>query len=239
MKPHQTADHNGPDFIYKESSKQFARDNFWAQVKRTVNGQPISEQEINLIIDQITRVMQFSPQSHLLDLGCGNGALAARLFPQLAGYTGVDYSAYLLGIANEYFKPRLNIEYIEEDVRTFSAHHIPTETFDKVLIYGCMSYFRREEFAVLLRNLSQRFPRVTTVFVGNIPDIKSAPDFFAARQLAHYELDNPQTPIGIWWAQEEVLQLGADTGFAAQCLRMPPDFYGHRYRFDAIFRKAV
>ncbi len=233
------AESNDPDFIHKEFPRKFARDDFWAQIKRTVNGQPVSEHEIILIVDQIKRQMRFSPASHLLDIGCGNGALAARLFPHIAKYTGVDFSAYLLGIAREYFKPNAAIDYIERDAKSFVASYAPTETIDRVLVYGCMSYFKRDDFAVFLNNIRQRFPNVSTIFVGNVPDITSAAQFFAARNIGHYELDNPQTPIGVWWSPEDLLQLGEGLGFSAQWLKMPEDFYGYRYRFDVVFRRSA
>ncbi|GEM_PF-632595 len=232
------AESNDPDFIHKEFPKKFVRDDFWAQIKRTVNGQPVCEHEINLIVDQIKRHMRFSPASHLLDIGCGNGALAARLFPHIAKYTGVDFSAYLLGIAREYFKPDANIDYIEGDAKSFVASYAPTETIDRVLVYGCMSYFNREDFAMFLDNVGRRFPEVSTIFVGNVPDINSAATFFASRNINHYELDNPQTPIGVWWEPEALVRLGDRLGFSAQCLKMPEDFYGYRYRFDVVFRRS-
>lgn len=231
------ADINGPDFIHKEFPKKFARDDFWAQIKRTVNGQPVSEREITLIVDQIKRYMQFSPTSHLLDIGCGNGALASRFFPYIANYTGVDFSAYLLGIAREYFMPAANIRYIESDAKSFVASYAPTEAIDRVLVYGCMSYFSREDFAEFLRNVRERFVNVSTIFVGNVPDINSAASFFAARSIRQYELDNPQSPIGVWWAQNELIQLGDPLGFSTQCVKMPPDFYGYPYRFDVVFSR--
>ncbi|ATC64747.1 hypothetical protein CMV30_12675 [Nibricoccus aquaticus] len=226
-----------PDFIHKEHPKRFARDDFWSQIKRTVNGQPVSEHDIQLIVGQIERHIHFSATSHLLDIGCGNGALAARLFQRIAKYTGVDFSPYLLEIAREYFRPNENVAYIESDARAFVTNHTATQTIDKVMLYGCMSYFSRDDFRAMSGALVARFHNVDTVFLGNVPDISSAADFFAARQIASYELGNPHTPIGVWWAQQELVSLGTQLGFSARCVKMPPEFYGHRYRFDVIWSK--
>lgn len=231
------AEANSGDFIHKEYPKRFARDAFWAQIKRTVNGQPVSEREINQVVEQITRHMQFSRNSHLLDIGCGNGALAARLFPSVEKYTGVDFSAYLLGIANEYFKPAPHIRYIEADARSFVGDTVPDPTIDKVLIYGCMSYFTRADFLIFWRNLSQRFQNVNTVFIGNIPDVNRAAEFFSGRNITNFAVDDNQTPIGVWWDPQQLLQLGPPAGFSAECLKMPSDFYGHYYRFDVVYRR--
>ncbi len=228
---------NPKDFIHKEYPKQFAREDFWSQIKRTVNGQPVSEQDINLIVDQIRRHLNLTPHTHLLDIGCGNGALAARLFPFLSRYTGVDFSAYLLEIANEFFRPGPHINYVEADARKFAANYSSQIPFDKVLVYGCMSYLAREEFREFLKNVHRRFEHVTRVFVGNIPDINRAADFFSARQIARYELNDTQTPVGVWWDPGELAKVGEQAGFSTRYFRMPPEFYGHRYRFDAVFER--
>jgi ubiquinone/menaquinone biosynthesis C-methylase UbiE len=233
------AENQNKDFIHKEFPRKFARNDFWSQIKRTVNGQPVTQKEIDLIVSQITRHLELTPNSHLLDIGCGNGALAARLFSHCARYTGVDFSSYLLGIANEYFKSGPNITYIEGDARSFAASFFPADSFDKVLMYGCMSYFNRAEFAALVLNLSERFCKVNTVFIGNIPDINCAPEFFAARNLTHYELDNPQSPIGVWWDPEALVKIGELSGFSTQWVKMPEDFYGHHYRFDVVMSRSA
>ena len=38
-----------------------------------------------------------------LDLGCGNAALANRLFPLIDKYVGLDFSKYLLKVAKDNF----------------------------------------------------------------------------------------------------------------------------------------
>lgn len=225
------------DFIHKEFPKRFAKDDFWSQIKRTVNGKPVSENDIRMIINQISNNMSFSDTDHLLDIGCGNGALAARLFPLVQDYTGVDFSTYLLEIANEYFRPNSNINYIENDALQFVTDFEQPNIVDKVLMYGCMSYLSRDDFSLFLNKISQRFIGVNTIFVGNIPDITKAADFFAKRDIIDYDVDNETTPIGVWWDPDGLYKLAADIGFTAEFLKMPEEFYGHHYRFDMILRR--
>ena len=37
-------------FVHKEFPKQFSKDDFWSQIKRTVDGKPVSEENIDMII---------------------------------------------------------------------------------------------------------------------------------------------------------------------------------------------
>ena len=225
------------NFMHKEFPKQFSKDDFWSQIKRTVDGKPVSEDDIDMIISQITSNLELEPNSHLLDIGCGNGALAARLFPYLKYYTGVDFSPYLLEVANEYFKPTGNIEYIEDDAVNFVSTYPNTKGIDKLLIYGCISYLSYLELETFLQHVASRFMDMRTVFIGNIPDKNKADEFFEQRDLTDYETDNENTPIGLWWHPNEIVQIANSSGFNATVAKMPDKFYAHRYRFDLVLER--
>jgi len=222
----------GGDDAHKVYPKQFARDDFWSQIKRTVNGEPVSEEDIAMIVDQIGRHLALEGGGRLLDLGCGNAALASRLFPRLEGYTGVDFSEYLLGVAREYFSEEGKTEYFEQDALSFAQGCAAPERFDKALCYGCMSYLSREDLLALLSAFSERFEGLTRVFFGNVPDRARAPEFFARREVTDYDLDDPTSPIGVWWDPEELRGAARERGFEAEVVRMPAAFYGATYRFD-------
>jgi SAM-dependent methyltransferase len=226
------------DHAHKIYPKQFDRDDFWSQIKRTVNGEPVSEEDIQLIVTQIRDQLALAPGDHLLDLGCGNAALASRLFEATARYTGVDFSSYLLEIASEYFSPDESIRYVEADAAEFVKSCDQPEAFDKVLCYGCMSYLSREDLLDLISTLHDRFPRISKVFFGNVPDRAKAAEFFAKREVVDIDLDDPRSPIGVWWHADELNAAASSLGFSAQIVRMPAHFYGAAYRFDLLLTRA-
>jgi SAM-dependent methyltransferase len=231
-------DRQDSDFIHKEFSKQFSKDDFWSQIKRTVDGKPVSEDDINMIISQITSNLDLTPDSHLLDIGCGNGALAARLFPYLNHYTGVDFSTVLLEVANEYFKPNNHINYIEDDAVHFVSTYPDTKGIDKLLVYGCISYLSHSDLEAFLQCVAARFGDLRTAFIGNIPDVHKAAEFFKKRDIKDYETGNENTPIGLWWRPDELIQIANSSGFNASALKMPDTFYGHHYRFDLVLKRS-
>ena len=63
------------DFRHKEHPKTCAADDFWGQVSRTVNGVPVSQENIDIIVQAIRDGLSFSPDDVLLDIGCGNGGI--------------------------------------------------------------------------------------------------------------------------------------------------------------------
>ena len=67
-------------FDYDEYAKTRAPEDFWGQVRRTVQGVSVSEDQINLIVDTIRSSFDVKPDDTLLDIACGNGALSHLLF---------------------------------------------------------------------------------------------------------------------------------------------------------------
>lgn len=227
------------DFLHKEYPKQFERNEFWQQIKRTVNGKPVSEDEIELIVEQVVTQLDLSNHDHVLDLGCGNGALASRLFGNLQSYTGVDFSEYLLEIANEYFAPHDQVRYRAADIRSVESYANGLEQVNKVLCYGCIAYLSKEEVVCLLQNLRQFLPSLKKLFFGNIPRKEKASEFFLTRGISEYVLDDPTSAIGVWWEAGELERVAAQLGYIAKRSQMSAGFYGATYRFDLLMELDV
>lgn len=222
------------DFLHKEYPKRFARNQFWQQIKRTVNGKPVSDHEIEMIVKQVATQLDLREDDRLLDLGCGNGALASRFFNLISSYMGVDFSDYLLKIAREFFLPHEQIQYRKADIRDVPSYIQDLESVNKVLCYGCIAYLSKEDVESLLRKLKQHLPRLKNVFIGNIPRREMADEFFSARGVSEGVLDNPNSTIGVWWETEEFEQMATRLSYLASQSQMPAGFYGASYRFDML-----
>lgn len=226
------------DFIHKEYPKTVGETDFWKQIKRTVNGKDVSIEDIQMIVEKIMSNMNFNKNDHLLDFGCGNGALASYFFPEIGKYTGVDFSEYLLSIANKYFKPNNDVNYIENNVTDFIDEERYVDVYSKVLVYGVMSYFSREELYGTLEKIARDYVNVEKIYIGNIPNKDKAKDFFSNRNILDYDLNDPKTPIGMWWIPEDLLMICNEIGFEASVLFMPDNFYGAKYRFDLLLNRV-
>ena len=98
--------------IYDEHAKTCDETDFWGQVRRTVNGEPVSDHQIDLIVEEMSAALELNSKDTLLDICCGNGALSTRFFDQCAGGLGVDYSKTLIDIARKHFAT-LDVTYVE------------------------------------------------------------------------------------------------------------------------------
>jgi SAM-dependent methyltransferase len=225
-----------PKHDYHEYPKTLPRTAFWAQVRRTVGGQPVPEEQIALIREQVTAKLALSTKDVLLDLACGNGALSAGLpFGRLVG---VDHSPYLVEVALEHFHepPRTAFEVDEAD------HYCSTTPnaaqFTKVLCYGSFSFFSATEAGIVLDTLYRRFPNVSRAFIGNVPDRAKAHEHYAARGAEPDDLDNHETQFGIWWDKRRLTHLAECFGWRATTCTMPAKFYAASYRFDLLLTRS-
>ena len=224
------------DYIHKEYPKTVGRTEFWKQIKRTVNGKPVGEKEIVAIVRQIKKYLKLTNSDCLLDLGCGNGALASHLIEDVGTYRGVDFSDYLIGIAKEFFSHERAV-YEIDSIQNFIQATEYRSDYNKVLIYGVISYLSKHEVGCMLSGIYENFANVTKIFVGNIPNKAKAADFYRARNVQDYDPLDHKSPIGLWWKAEELCGICREIGFNVEVAKMPDDFYGSSYRFDLLLMR--
>ena len=221
------------EFDYLERPKQFARDDFWRQVRRTVNGQPVSEEQIQLIVDQVRQGLDLRAGDSLLDIGCGNGALTACFETDVAATLGVDYSAYLIDVARQHFEsPRMRFAELSiEQMITGRLHR----DHGKALLYGVSSYVGDDLLKALIGwYLDDHDGRL---FIGNVRDERHAAAFYRESRGAR-ELGDHTTSIGKWRTQDWFSAVASDLGLRATFMKMPPAFYLSTYYFDVVFTRA-
>ncbi len=226
---------DGFDF-YKEHPKTCAKDDYWRQVKRTVNGKPVSQEQIDLIVNAVRQGLDLQTLDRLLEICCGNGALSSILFEYCNGGTGVDFSEYLISIAKEVFAKKGTTSYHLGDALEFCAKTHDT-TFTKAVCYGSFSYLEFERSENLLKVLFNRFPSLSKVFIGNCPDKDKIDNFYTEQQYVKGIESRPDSPIGIWRTRQEFVELGESCGWGVTISSMPDEYYAASYRYDVVLAR--
>lgn len=222
---------------YEEYPKTLARDDFWGQVRRTMYGQRITEDDVAVTVDAIKDGLRLSSDDALLDLPCGNGALTARLFSSCGSVLGVDRSSYLIEIAREYFEDPPRYMFVENDILTYVGSEPEPERFTKVMCYGSLPMLAVDAVQGMLSELRGRFPNIERIFVGNLPDKERAHVFFGEDfEQRRQDLRDPTSQIGVWWSQSDFHELAAACGWRASFSRMPAHVFNANYRYDAVLQ---
>ena len=222
---------------YGDFAKTRDPQDFWGQVRRTVGGKPVAQDQIDLIVEGITGGLRLGRDDLLLDLCCGNGALSRLVFEHCAGGLGVDAAGPLIDIAQLNFETPGQQDYRHQDVIEF-VHAFPEPgRFNKVLWYASLAYFDRAQALELLGGLATRFVNVSRVFIGNVPDRSQMRAFFKPEAYRPGVEDDPTSDIGVWRSEEECISLARETGWTAEITRMPAHFYQAHYRYDVVLTR--
>jgi cyclopropane fatty-acyl-phospholipid synthase-like methyltransferase len=221
-------------YDYSERAKSCEPDDFWGQVRRTINGKPVPQEQIDLIVDAIDDGLNLQPDDVLLDIGCGNGALTRYFFEKCSASVGVDRSSYLTDIANKNFSVTGKHEFIFSDAVDYVSNAPDPERFTKVLCYGVFSFFSEEEAERLLAIMSERFINIKAFFLGNVRDLERADKFFINNKNSDIDVKDHTSTMGIWRTKEEMNKLVQSTGWDVAFKKMPEAFYAREYYFDAI-----
>ncbi len=225
--------------FYKEYPKTCHEDDFWGQVKRTVNGRAVSEEQISMIVSTCTNALCLNQKDKLLDLCCGNGALTDLFFNYCAGGLGVDFSEYLVDIANKNFNRLPDRQYLLQDAVSFCQTPYQAEIYTKAICYGSFSYLEKTSAELLLFHLFHNFPYLSHVFIGNCPDKDMAKTFYSERSVINPELDNPNSAIGIWRTKDEFRTIAEKYGWQVAISNMSVNFYAANYRYDVVLTREL
>lgn len=218
---------------YDEYSRTRAPNDFWGQVRRTVQGMPVSDDQIKMIVDAIRSVLDMKPDDMLLDIACGNGALSHLLFDSCSGYLGVDLSEHLISVAKKNFEALPHYQFMQQGAAEYVRSESRPERFSKMLCYGSFAYFSAADAAEVLCTLCEKFSNVQAVFIGNLPDKDRAAEFYK-KQPDIAELADCSSQIGIWRTRSEFTKLASDAGWQVKFSTMPTGFFGSYYRYDAL-----
>lgn len=223
--------------VYDEHAKNCDEDDIWGQVRRTVNGKPVSPDQIDMIVNAMISALDLGEDDVLLDICCGNGALSGRFFEQCAGGLGVDYSETMIAIAKKRFSRGPSVAYQTGDAIAFLRDYAGPEKFSKALIYGSINFFPRHTAEELLSSLRLRFSNIKRFVVGNVADKAHLRDFFGDRYEPGIE-NLPDSAIGVWWSKDEFASMALRAGWTAEFRGMPTGFFASHYRFDAVLYPA-
>lgn len=226
-----------PKFDHDEYARSCAPDDFLGQTRRTVQGKPVSEEQIRMIIETITSRLELKPDDSLLELACGNGSSSRFLFDRCRDYLGVDLSEYLISVAKKNFEKPPHFQFMMQGAAEYVRGEDRPERFSKVLCYASFCYFPPADAAEVLQTLHDRFTNAKTVFIGNLPDRDRAKEFYKTREPGSEELSDWATAIGTWRTRTEFAKLAGDAGWKVQLSTMPPEFFSSYYRFDALLSR--
>lgn len=122
-------------------------------------------------VDKIVPLLNFKPDSCILDIGCGVGRWADNSLGYLseAGkYVGTDFCENVLDLARKNFKQDSRCEFYVSDIQGI-LNNLPkslcTNKFDIIIICGVLMYVNDGEVEACLNNVSQLLSEEGQIFI--------------------------------------------------------------------------
>jgi len=208
------------------------------QVGHTENGQPITDDQFNAMVDRISNELDLQPDDVLLDLCCGNGAFTRILAGHVRTAVGIDFSPALIAVAQKSSQAS-NLTYLSGDAKNPPRETKVGDRFNKVLMNAALQHFSFSDFRSLLRDLVAQSTPDRMILLAFVPNSERRDEFEATlkpgmalrlRRLFGRDL------IGHWYSRETVTRLCAEMGLQAEFLPVDSSIDGSRYRINILIR---
>lgn len=216
-------------YDYEERAAKQDPNDYWGQVRRTINGKPVGEDQIRLIYDAIKQGLDLEHRDKFIDVGCGNGALTYRFSDNVSKILGIDRSEYLISVARESFQAS-NIEFKTGDALSALKSVKCIDEYTKVLLYGVFSFFDDELALSFFKYITNK-TNIKKIFIGNVRD-RSLAEKFYKRAVSTSELDNNKSSMGIWRSRDYFIEICDQLNWNVEFSKMPKEFYANEYYYD-------
>jgi cyclopropane fatty-acyl-phospholipid synthase-like methyltransferase len=210
------------------------------QVRRTLNGAPISQDEVDFICASICNALSLNERDDVLDLCCGNGLLTPSLLARARSVVAVDFSLPLI--------TSLRTEMADTDPQRLQILHADAmalnfapSQFQKIVMAGALQHFTLSQTVVLFKRMAQWLMPEGCLLLTDITDQSRMWNFHDTPQRAgaHFErLAVDQPLLGTWFDPIWLYKLAEHAGFSQVQLRpQPPQRSCAHYRFDLLCLK--
>ena len=211
------------------------------QVDRTVMGEPEPEEQIEILVKALTKLLKLNKNDVLLDLCCGNGLVTARLSALCGSIVGVDYSDELIKVARDK-SAASNVTYLSCSVEDLCPLDLPSTRLTKICMNAGLQYFTAPALGSLLAAL-RRLARVDLVLLFTaVPDADKLEIFYnTPERRAEYKRRSAEgnEAIGTWWDRDDLISIFEGAGYTARAIDQDPTSLAAHYRFDVLAHLSI
>lgn len=199
-----------------------------------------------IIADDIIKKVHFESTDVVLDVCCGNAALAIPISKTCREIHGVDHSAHLIGSAKE-AKEKNTVTNLQLHLSdAMNIDNLFNENFfDKSYCYFSFQYFNKNKRELLLDKLSYVTKNQGTIFLGDIPDktriwnfYKSPAQFYREKISRLLQFKEGECDLGWWIYPQEIMDWCTKRKRSAEVLQQEKNLPHSYYRFDVLIRNT-
>lgn len=217
-----------------------SEDDLLFQVGKTVSSKAIDDNQFNIIIEEIIKELQITPEDNILDLCCGNGLLTKYIAKKAGFIFGIDFSDTMLINANKY-NAGDNIEYLFHDVKKINelTKVIKSKRINKVIIYDALAYFRKQELIDILESLNKSLVCKHSILLGSVLFKEKKWNFYNTfnrklNYLINHRILGKNKGLGKWWQYNELQSIVNQFNYKMKIISQDPKIHTAHYRVDVL-----
>lgn len=222
--------------VYAQKIETAATDDLLFQVGHTEGGQAITPAQFSAMVGDLQALLELSPEDHLLDLCCGNGAVTSVLAPQVSATVGIDLVEGLVEVARRQEHVGAHVRYQQCDLRRLSEHPaLEEEPFNRVLLHAALQHFTPGDFKPLMREILRRSTPDVVIVIGFVPEAGKQRFLLNTprkRLYNWYLRARGRDMFGHWWSRVQLTQACADLGLACSFHPVHDSLRASSHRFD-------
>ena len=214
---------------------KFERSEFLRQVGKTFHGQPISAEQLELLVADTVQKLDIEASDQVLDLCCGNGLVTSSVAKKCRQVVGVDYSAPLIEIARENFGAPNVRYYCLSALDTTPEKLEVSAPFTKIYMYEALQHFTEEQLAPLIERLLALSGETPVILLASITHQRKLSKFYNTAELQQTYRRNRRAGalgLGTWWKQSVIRQTCSLYNMRCDFLPQPEKLHTAHYRFD-------
>ncbi|MCB1701343.1 MAG: methyltransferase domain-containing protein [Halioglobus sp.] len=205
----------------------------YRQVGKTIQGQPVGEEQLRLIATGITSALGLCSGDTVMDIGCGNGLVTRVIAPKVSRVIGVEQNPGLYESALENSSAE-NLTYIRSDILDVDALNF---NCNKAYMYEVIQHVEYNKLRDFMHFFKSSFLSGSRVFIGGIPDEEKKWHFYNSRSRRCELLEALMVsgdPMGTWFHRDYLSHLGDAYGLRVRIIPQSESLYTSHYRFDCL-----
>lgn len=219
---------------YYEERVQAYPDDLCKQVIKTVNNQSLGEELLQLMADNVVKLLGLNIADSVLDLCCGNGLITQRIADRTGQVLGIDYSDALIAVA-ERSNQACNVSYRVGDATQLDSDWLTG--IKKCYMHESLAHFNPETLKSILGNLREN--GITQVLFAGVPDRERIWDYYNTdeKKAYYWQCEQAQRPhMGRWWNKSELHVMADNMGCEVEFYGEPEALPTSYYRFICLMR---
>jgi len=202
--------------------------------------------DFDSIAQDIIDKLKFDKTDVVLDMCCGNAAIAKRISKQCGEIHGVDFSEVLISSAKHVQKNENIANLCLYVADALSIDKLFKENyFDKTYCYFSFQYFDKFKRELLLEKLSRVTKPNGSIFIGDVPDKTRKWNFYESKMKFYREkisrliqFKEGECDMGWWVDSKEILDWCKEHKLNAEIISQNKNMPHVHYRFDALIRNS-